>query len=419
MRILFSCFFILLCLFPSYGQEINKSQRLFPCSKRLINPYGVTSHFDSPNADYSNQLGQLELMSQAGIGNVRMHIPVNFMGNYVSAKSNLYIDTALNRNQKYKIEELITTTSGDYSKGWAWDNLEAYSRAFDYYLDKYGSQIKAWEVINEVNLKKNTNKDSLSYKYMSILPITYNMIKKHNKKNLVLLSGIGGKTLDIKLEFVRKLYELKAYDYFDVFNFHIYSVPESFIQQLLAFQSVMKECNNIKPVWITECGMTTYSKKDEKSARFLEDEQAKRLARIFLISFSYGVDKVFWYEFRSNTKSKGGEREFGIVSAELAPKPAYTAYMTLTKMCPSGSLRPKLCSLGTLYLAEWRKTDKTNVWAVWNAKGSSQKQDIEIVGKARYFDYLGHEISNFNEIDDRVVYIVGAKSVKIRQSSNL
>lgn len=410
--------FIILFIFSvlnSCGQDIEVSSPLFPCSKKLNNPYGVTSHFDSPKRDYSNQLGQLKMMSQAGIGNIRMHIPMNFMGDYVSSKSNLYIDTALNRNKEYKIEELITTTSGSYSKGWAWDNLDLYSKAFNYYLDKYGSQVKVWEVINEVNLKKNTNKDSLPYKYMSILPLTYNMIKNHNKNNLVLLSGLSGKSLD----FARRLYELKAYDYFDVFNFHTYKKPEKIIEQLQDFASLMKEYGKMKPVWITECGMSTYSKITEKSEKSLEIEQAKRLARIFLISFSYGVDKVFLYELRSNPKNKGIEREFGLVSGDLIPKPAYTAYSALTKMCPSGSLRPKLHSLGTLYLAEWRKPDKTNVWAVWNAKDLSKKQDIEIIGQARYFDYLGHEIPGFNEIDDRVVYIVGAKSVKIRQSSNL
>lgn len=418
MRIQLLIILSFLFVLYSCGQEIEEVHPLFPCSKKLNNPYGVTSHFDSPNRDYINQLGQLELMSQAGIGNVRMHIHMNFMGNYVSAKSNLYADTALYRNQQYKIEELITTTSGN-SNAWVWDNLDAYSKAFDYYLDKYGSQIRAWEVINEVNLKKHTNKDSLPNNYLAVLSHTYKKIKKHNKNNLVVFSGIGGKSLGIKLDFARSLYELKAYDYFDVFNFHTYKKPEIIIEELQAFASLMKEYEKMKPVWITECGMTTYSKRTEKSNKKLEEEQAKRLSRIFIISFSYGVDKVYWYELRSNPKNIGGEREFGIVTGDLVPKPAYFAYKTLTKMCPSGSQRPKLYISGSLYLAEWKRPDKKNVWAVWNATGISRKQDVEIIGKARYFDYLGREMSNISEIDDRVVYIVGAKSIRIKQSSSL
>ena len=413
--------FIILFIFSvlnSCGQDIEVCSPLFPCSKKLDNPYGITSHFDSPSRDYINQSGQLKLMSQAGIGNIRMGIPMNFMADYVNAKSNLYIDTALNRNQEYKIEELIVTRCGSYSSGWAWDNLDLYSKAFKYYLNKYGKQVKQWEIINEFNLKKNINKDSLPYRYMSILPLAYSMIKKHNKHNFVVLSGIGG-NFKKQLDFSRKLYSLSACDFFDVFNFHTYSEPENIDTELKAFASLMKEYGKMKPVWITECGMSTYSKIREQSDKSLEIEQAKRLARIFLISFSYGVDKVFFYYLRSNPRNKGVEREFGLVSGDLIPKPAYTAYSALTKMCPSGSLRPKLCSLGTFYLAEWRKPDKTNVWAVWNATGISRKQDVEIIGKARYFDYLGREMSNISEIDDRVVYIVGAKSVRIKQSSGL
>ena len=343
-----------------------------------------------------------------------MDIPMKFSEKYISAKSNLYIDTALNRNQKYNIEDLLITPYGIPSSGYVWDNIDLYSKVFNYYLNRYGSQVKTWEIINEVNLRKNTNKDSLSYRYMDILPITYKLIKKHNKKNIVLMSGVGGKD---KYLFARKLYEQKAYDYFDVFNFHTYQNPEKIIEELYIFASLMKEYGKMKPVWITECGMTTYSEKTQKSEKHLEVEQSKRLSRIFLVSFSYGVDKVFWYEFCSNPKNIGKEKDFGVVSAELTPKPAYYAYKTLTKMCPNGSLRPKLYILGSLYLAEWKRPDKKKVWAVWDAKGVSRKQDIEIIGKARYFDYLGREIDNINEINNGVTYIVGAKSVRIKTAA--
>ena len=408
--------FIILFIFSvlnSCGQEIEVSTPLFPCSKKLNNPYGVTSHFDSPGRDYDTQLGQLELMSDCRIGNARMDMPMKISGNNIPVKSYLYLDTALNRNQEYRIENLVIVPLAISSSSYAWDNLNSYSKAFDFYLNRFASQVKTWEIINEVNLKKSTNKDSLPYKYMSILPLTYNIIKKRNKNNIVLMSGIAGKDM---YDFARKLYEQKAYNYFDVFNFHTYSKPENIAKELKTFASLMTEYGKRHPVWITECGMTTYSDKTQKSEIHLEVEQSKRLSRIFIISFSYGVDKVYWYEFCSNPKNKGTEREFGIVSAELNPKPAYFAYKTMTRMCPSGSLRPKLYILGSLYLAEWKRPDKKKVWAVWDAKGVSRKQDIEIIGKARYFDYLGREIDNINEINDGVTYIVGAKSVRLASS---
>lgn len=74
-----------------------------------------------------------------------------------------------------------------------------------------------------------------------------------------------------------------------------------------------------------------------------EMEQARRVARIYLISFAYGVDKVFWYNFRSYEKDPYyTEDNFGIVHSDLTPKPAYYAYKTMTTLCPSGSTRPVL-----------------------------------------------------------------------------
>ena len=74
-----------------------------------------------------------------------------------------------------------------------------------------------------------------------------------------------------------------------------------------------------------------------------EMEQARKVACVYLISFAYGVDKVFWYNFRSYEKaSYYTEDNFGIVHSDLIPKPAYYAYKTMTTLCPSGSTRPVL-----------------------------------------------------------------------------
>lgn len=83
-----------------------------------------------------------------------------------------------------------------------------------------------------------------------------------------------------------------------------------------------------------------------------EMEQARRVARIYLISFAYGVDKVFWYKFRSYEKDPYyTEDNFGIVHSDLTPKPAYYAYKTMTTLCPSGSTRPVLEVSGDIYKA--------------------------------------------------------------------
>lgn len=150
-----------------------------------------------------------------------------------------------------------------------------------------------------------------------------------------------------------------------------------------------------------------------------EYEQARRIARIHIISFAYGVDKVFWYKFRScenNLYYK--EDNFGIVHKNLSPKPAYYAYKAMTSMMPSGSSRPVLEIIGDIYKAHWIRPDGKIVWAFWNPKGSCGNHQLVYTGSPMFYDYTGNYLKNFNngkfEISPAVMYVVGATSLSIK-----
>ena len=140
----------------------------------------------------------------------------------------------------------------------------------------------------------------------------------------------------------------------------------------------------------------------------LEDEQARRVARIHLIAYAYGVDKVFWYEFRSpEVDPYYSEDNFGMVHKDLSPKPAYYAYKTLIKMLPSGSTRPVLTIKDGIYEAEWIRPDGKHVTAYWCKGGFAYitldtKPDMVI-------DYMGNKLNSNNKqvkISTGVVYII-------------
>lgn len=122
-----------------------------------------------------------------------------------------------------------------------------------------------------------------------------------------------------------------------------------------------------------------------------ESEQARRIARFYLTSFAYGIDKVFWYKFRScELDSTYSEDNFGVVHKDLSPKPAYYAYKTLTTMCPSGSTRPTLNIDGDIYTSTWTKPDGAKVSAIWSPNGTCYK-NLNISG-VKLYDYLGNAI---------------------------
>lgn len=128
----------------------------------------------------------------------------------------------------------------------------------------------------------------------------------------------------------------------------------------------------------------------------LEDEQARLIARTYLISFAYGVDKVFWYEFRSMEDNLYySEDNFGILHKDLSPKPAYNAFKTLIKMLPSGSSRPLLTVKDNLYRAEWETPDGKHVTAYWCSKGYTK---VLLDGNNNtIYDYMGRKYNSINE----------------------
>ncbi|MDR1937816.1 MAG: hypothetical protein LBQ73_04875, partial [Tannerellaceae bacterium] len=73
-------------------------------------------------------------------------------------------------------------------------------------------------------------------------------------------------------------------------------------------------------------------------AEVTEEDQAIALPQAILLSLRFGIERYFWYEFQApEHNSFDREDRFGIVHANLEPKPAYHAYATLCKLYPEGS----------------------------------------------------------------------------------
>lgn len=99
-----------------------------------------------------------------------------------------------------------------------------------------------------------------------------------------------------------------------------------------------------------------------------ERRQAEVLPRYFIIAFSQGVKKVFWYSLRSWENTPGNpEAHYGILHRNHTPKPAYDAFRLLTGMLPDGSTVPVLKQEGRVYTASWKRPDGAKVFAVWTA----------------------------------------------------
>ena len=140
-----------------------------------------------------------------------------------------------------------------------------------------------------------------------------------------------------------------------------------------------------------------------------EEEQARRVARIYLLAFAYGIDRVFWYNFRSR-EADMTEREdcFGLIHADFSEKPSMQAYRTLTRFCPDGSTRPILKCNDNIFRVQWVTPDKHVVRAIWSPY-QNMSYSYKISPKAIVYDYLGQEVRRADNklmLSDAVLFIV-------------
>ena len=150
-----------------------------------------------------------------------------------------------------------------------------------------------------------------------------------------------------------------------------------------------------------------------------EQFQAEVLPRTYLLAFSAGVQRLFWYEFQSPEGIPfDQESHFGITHKDLSPKPAYLAYRTLTAMRPDGSSVPSVSvSRDGVYIASWTRPDRRKVHAVWTAR-EKKSCVLSVKGKLESsIGYLGQNVSvkpSAFAATPQIIYLIGPDSVTVR-----
>ena len=420
IKIVFLTICVIGCSSCSKSQQITP---LFHCTRLLDNPYGVVSHMNSIYRDYPLLEPELKILSDAMISNVRVGYGIDYsLSNVENNPVYQRWDTMAIKMRDYQISCIPIIYIGTQNKH-PWDFPDNYLTNILYLQKRFNRTPCYYEVMNEVNYvakKGYIAIDSLAKLYTNCLSDTYLRLKKENSNAVILSSGLAG-TAD---RFIEKLSANHAYEYFDVLNIHAYHKPEALPAMYKYIHKVMKEGEWQKPVWLTECGMSTYinrslikKKNINKIKQENEKEQARRLPRIFLISFAYGVDKVMWYQLRSREESDYDMQEnYGILHSDLSPKPSFYAYKTLTGMCPSGSTRPTLCIDDNLYYSTWAKPDGQKVLAIWS---TSCQRNVEIKTKGLYYivDYMGKKLRKSKKIhtSESLIYLVGENEFMIER----
>ena len=206
---------------------------------------------------------------------------------------------------------------------------------------RYSRQVTYWELWNEPRLTEIG-----SAAYVNLLKAVYPVIK-HGSPNAGVIScggEWGGVGFDVCFNAIR---DAGAISYQDGFSIHPYmypSVPEIgydgygspvapvSIMTILPYIAKLTKDYPLSTgkrieLWVTEIGWPSAP----VSARQDERIQAANLVRTYLLSRRYNVAKgIGWYNLVDDGVDKNDkEQNFGLLRADLTPKPAYVAAAVL------------------------------------------------------------------------------------------
>jgi len=120
----------------------------------------------------------------------------------------------------------------------------------------------------------------------------------------------------------------EVWPYFDTLNFHHYRPLEVLPRIYEQFRAI----SGGRPMWVTECNLPSRWAGEAAAGELTPEEErrsAERVAKIFALSLHGGSSATFWFVFPHFVE---GVHQFGVVRADLTPRPAYLALAAVGRL---------------------------------------------------------------------------------------
>jgi polysaccharide biosynthesis protein PslG len=211
-------------------------------------------------------------------------------------------------------------------------------------VERYHADIKYWEVWNEFNG---------SFAENGTPEIYAELVREASvaAKKIDPTAKIGMSVANFDVNFLDRAIKAGAANHFDYISVHPYEKLGALMfggePAFLAMAGVLREmlASNHQPtdtpLWITEIGATAPIAPNASQ----EQTQANLLIKAYLLSIASGFERVFWFEARG--PSYGGQADFGLLRANMAPRPSYEALKAMTAI-----LGPSPTAVGRIDLGD-------------------------------------------------------------------
>ena len=241
-------------------------------------------------------------------------------------------------------------------------HVSDYARAAQWAAAHFAGRVQAWEVWNEPN-QDTFMRGTDPAAYTKLLRAAYPAFHQGDPSTTVIFGGPAYNDTG----WIKKCYAAGAQGYFDAMATHPYmgvadQAPETpddgtmwTLTHVAAVHALMKRNGDAdKPIWFTEFGWSSHDNRgidftsgaDNWMHGVSAQTQADYLVRAIKLvqaQFPY-VTHMFWYSERNVDTSNIQNANYGLMTHDLTPKPAYYALRQLlnetwsTRRCSSSSL---------------------------------------------------------------------------------
>lgn len=246
-------------------------------------------------------------------------------------------------------------------------------------VKRYGGQVNEWEIWNEPHFKE------IGYHaYVALLEDVYPVIKRLAPSSGVVSCGgdWGGNPIDACIDAILKAGALDDQDGFSIHPYMFPAAPEvgyagvgvpvtpvnittvwPYLGRLIADNP--KSNGRPLQLWVSEIGWPSAPRSPGQNTV----TQAAYLLRTYLLSRRYAVARgVFWYDLIDNgTDPDDKESNFGLLRADLSPKPAFAAAAVLAATLERRAWRAALIDTPQTKVFEYGRRDP--VIAGWTVGG--------------------------------------------------
>jgi hypothetical protein len=222
-------------------------------------------------------------------------------------------------NRLYEQEHSVRTEAG--RKAFA-----AFAQAA---AQRYSGKGILWEFWNEPNIKQFWSPQPDVENYCKLVAEAAPLLRKADPSGILLAPATSG----IPFDWLESCFQQGLLRWIDALSVHPYRAqpPETVLKDYDRLRKLLQQYapqGRQVPIISGEWG---YSNINWDKKRLPEEQQARYLARMFLINLSQKIPVSIWYDWK-NDGPDPNEREhhFGTVERDLKPKAAYRAAQTLS-----------------------------------------------------------------------------------------